>query len=74
MSQSRKASLVEAFANMASGMLISYLAGLVIYPMLGWQVSAGTNAVAVGLFTIISLIRSYLWRRFFNKFTHKEQQ
>lgn len=72
MSQSRKASMVEAVANMLSGMLVSYLAGLVIYPMLGWQVSPSTNFLAVFLFTILSLIRSYLWRRFFNKLTHKE--
>lgn len=71
MSQSRRASLLEAAANMVSGFVLSYLAGLVIYPMLGWQVSASTNLVAVFLFTIISLIRSYLWRRAFNWWHHR---
>lgn len=71
MSQSRRASLLEACANMASGMLISFLAGLIIYPMLGWPVSASTNAIAVGIFTVISLIRSYVWRRIFNEFSRK---
>ena len=73
MSQSRKASLLEACANMATGMVVSYIVGLIIFPLLGWPVSHGTNAIAVSIFTVTSLIRSYLWRRAFNWWQHRKE-
>ena len=66
MSQTRRASLVEAVLNVLVGLLISTLANALILPLYGmpfkWQ-SFGEIAV---LFTLLSLARSYALRRFFN--------
>ncbi|PWC98018.1 hypothetical protein [Azospirillum sp. TSO5] len=71
MSQSRLMSAVEAAANTASGFVLSWLAGMVIYPLIGWPVSAAQNTVVVTAFTIISLLRSFVWRRIFNHIHQK---
>ncbi|QCO05473.1 DUF7220 family protein [Azospirillum argentinense] len=67
MSQSRLLSGAEACANTASGFALSWMAGMIVYPMLGWPISAGQNTAVVLVFTAISLLRSYLWRRLFNR-------
>lgn len=72
MTQTRAWSLIEASANTASGFVISWIVGMVVYPLLGWAASAGQTATVVGIFTVISIVRSYLWRRTFNRFHHKE--
>jgi hypothetical protein len=70
--QTRKHSLFEASLNTASGFVISIIAGEVIFPLLGWPVSHTQNLEAVSLFTVISIVRSYFWRRAFNWWHHKE--
>jgi membrane protein implicated in regulation of membrane protease activity len=74
MTQTRAWSLIEASANTASGFVISWLVGMVVYPLLGWSATAGQTATVVDIFTVISIVRSYLWRRAFNRFHHKESQ
>jgi hypothetical protein len=29
-------------------------------------IDIGTNLIITGIFTVVSIIRSYIWRRFFN--------
>lgn len=66
MSQSQLASWVEAVANVLVGFGINYVANLIVLPWFGYGVSAST-AFHIGLiFTIISLVRSYVMRRAFN--------
>ena len=66
MSQSRLASFVEAWANIAVGFGINFAANLVVLPWFGFAVTAG-DAFGIGLvFTAISLARSYVLRRWFN--------
>lgn len=69
--QLRRHSLLEASLNTASGFIISIAAGYIIFPLLGWQISTAQNFEAVGMFTIISIIRSYVWRRAFNCWQHR---
>jgi hypothetical protein len=71
MRQSRRHSLIEASLNTASGFVLSALAGMLIFPLLGWKVSTAQNLEAVSLFTGISVIRSYVWRRVFNWIHHR---
>lgn len=66
MMQLRRHSLLEASLNTASGFILSICAGYFIFPLVGWQVSHEQNFIVVGFFTIISVIRSYVWRRIFN--------
>lgn len=70
MSQLRRHSALEALVNTASGFVLSVAAGFVIFPLLGWKVTPGQNLSAVTLFTFISILRSYFWRRVFNWWHH----
>ena len=67
MSQSRRHSLLEAMANIAIGYGIAVGAQFAIFPLFGIHVSAGEHAAIGGLFTIVSLVRSYALRRLFNR-------
>lgn len=70
--QSQRASLLEAFLNILLGFWLSTFANLVLLPLWGYTVSP-LQAIEIGLaFTLVSFIRSYLLRRFFNFLhTHK---
>jgi hypothetical protein len=68
MAQSKMASGLEASANTLSGYFISlalwlYVAG----PMFGYEVNVEKGIGLTLLFTVTSLIRSYVWRRWFTK-------
>lgn len=67
MSQTRLGSMLEAWANIAIGFAINWVANLLIFPLFGFDITPG-QAFHVGLiFTAISLVRSYALRRFFNR-------
>lgn len=66
MSQSRLASLTESLANICIGYLIAVAAQIAIFPLFGIQISTGDNFAIAGLFTAVSLVRSYVLRRVFN--------
>ena len=69
MSQSRLGSLTESLANILIGYLIALGAQIVIFPMVGVQASLGQNLTIGAFFTGVSLARSYILRRFFNRWT-----
>ncbi len=74
MSQSKLASLVEVATNMAVGFIVSVYAQAVIFPMYGFStLSLTENVQIVTIFTIISMVRSYLVRRFFNWLTARKE-
>ena len=69
--QSRKHSLVESLANVAVGYGIALLSQILIFPHFGIQVSLETN-VKIGIcFTVVSVVRSYVIRRWFNGFKRR---
>lgn len=67
MSQSRRASAVEAVANVLIGYGVAVAAQVVIFPMFGLHASLPENLAIGGLFTLVSLARSYALRRLFNR-------
>jgi len=71
MKQTRKQSLIESLTNLVIGYLISLLSLFVIFPILAIESSTGKNFTITLYFTLISVIRSYVLRRFFNKKLHK---
>lgn len=67
MSQTRLGSWLEAWANIAIGFGINWTANMLVFPLFGFDITAG-QAFHVGLiFTAISLARSYVLRRMFNR-------
>lgn len=65
--QSRLMSAIEAIANVVIGYLVSVAANIIVLPMFGYDVTIA-DSFAIGLaFTAISLVRSYILRRVFNR-------
>lgn len=72
--QTKAHSFIEAWANIAVGFTINFVANMLILPAFGFNVSAG-QAFGIGLiFTVISLVRSYVLRRWFNGLTIRKSR
>jgi hypothetical protein len=67
MKQTKKQSLVESLTNTAVGALINLGFSFLIFPVVGIASSGGQNAIVVAFFTIISIVRGFVIRRYFNK-------
>jgi len=68
--QTKKQSFLESLTNVAIGYFISLISLFLIFPILGIQSSTGKNLIITLYFTLISIARSYILRRFFNKKTN----
>lgn len=66
MAQTRKISFVESWTNVAVGWTINYFANLAIFPLFGMHISAKNNLFMGSIYTLISVVRSYTIRRWFN--------
>ena len=65
--QSKLQSLIESLTNILIGYLTALFSQVLIFPIFDIYVSFQDNLLIGLYFTIISLIRSYLVRRYFNK-------
>lgn len=81
--QTKRQSFIESCMNIFSGMIISFSISQLahvsapyiqkyIYSGFIWNLSATSNIIMTVLLTVISIIRSYAWRRYFN-YKHSEQ-
>ena len=68
MRQSRLMSLLEAIANVAVGYGLAVLTQLLVFPLFGLETAIAQNLWIGGIFTAVSLARSYLLRRLFEGF------
>lgn len=66
MEQSRIGSLIEACIGTAIGFVMSMLLSLIVYPMHGHSFSLVQNLSITAIFTVASIARSYIVRRYFN--------
>jgi len=73
MSQSRLGSLAETTINMLVGFWLSVAVQMVVFPMFGYDLPLHSNMAIVAIFTIVSMIRSYVLRRIFNWLTARRQ-
>lgn len=64
--QSRKHSVIEAIINVMVGYCIALLTQLFVFPLFGIYISLSSNMSIGIVFTIVSLVRSYILRRAFN--------
>lgn len=64
--QSREMSLLEATVNTAVGYVVSVASNFIILPAFGLHTTLTDNLLIGLCFTVISLVRSYALRRFFN--------
>lgn len=69
--QLKKHSLFEAITNIFVGYTVNMLANFVIFPLWGWSITIRQNIEIGIVYTVISLIRSYLLRRAFTHLTER---
>lgn len=65
--QSRRMSVVEAAANVLLGMVLSLALQVLIFPVLGVEVSLRQHLSLLAVFTFMSFLRGYLLRRLFTR-------
>jgi hypothetical protein len=58
-------SLIEAVTNVAVGYVLAVATQIIVFPWFGLHASLGENLTLGGVFTAISLLRSYALRRLF---------
>ena len=64
--QPRHMSLAESLVNVGIGYVIALITTAVVLPLFGFDVSIHQSAAISGVFTVVSIARSYLLRRAFN--------
>lgn len=64
--QTKRRSLLESYTSVSIGYSISLLIQIYLYPLMGIEITLSQNMIAVGIFTAVSIIRSYWVRRMFN--------
>ena len=64
--QSKKESMIESLTSVGIGWFISFIANMLVLPLFGYNINLTDGVLISIIFTIISIVRSYLIRRFFN--------
>lgn len=68
--QTRLSSFIESLINVAIGYFVALMSQILIFPLFDIHVSIQTNLGIGAWFTLISIIRSYVIRRWFNSMLH----
>jgi len=72
MGQTKLSSFIEAWVNVFIGFGINFVGNMVILPYYGFTALTLATNLKIGLaFTVISVVRSYAVRRWFNARIHK---
>ena len=64
--QSKMDSLIETLTNVGIGWFISFIANMLVLPLFGYNINLTDGVLISIIFTIISIIRGYVVRRWFN--------
>ena len=70
MQQTKLGSMIESLMNIVIGYGVAILSQIFIFPLFDIHISLSTNLWIGAWFTLISLIRSYVIRRWFNAKLH----
>lgn len=66
MNQTRIGSLIETLMNVAIGLCVSVVANYLVFPRFGFHPSIRENVAISVIYTVISIARQYVLRRWFN--------
>jgi len=69
--QTKTHSIIESVLSTFIGLFINVTAQHFIFPLFGIYINWGQNLMIASIFTVISIIRGYVIRRFFTKKTEK---
>ena len=64
--QSKRDSLIETLTNVGIGWFISFIANMLVLPLFGYNINLTDGVLISIIFTVISIIRGYVVRRWFN--------
>jgi len=64
--QSKRESLIEIGLNVGSGFMIAWVMTITVLPLFGLHTTINESFQITVIFTFASIIRGYLWRRYFN--------
>ena len=64
--QSKKQSLIESLTSVGIGWLIGVILNLTILPLFNYNITVVDSLWVSLIFTVISVVRGYFIRRFFN--------
>ena len=64
--QTRLMSMVETITNVAIGLIVSFISQLAIFKLYDIHISLAQNLELTLYFTVVSVIRGFALRRFFN--------
>lgn len=64
--QSKKQSLIESLTSVGIGWLIGVILNMLVLPLFDYDVSLTDGVLISIIFTAVSVIRSYIIRRWFN--------
>jgi len=67
MNQTKLGSFYESIMNICIGAIVALISQIIVFPFYGIEVSLNTNLAIMSWFTVISVVRSYVVRRWFNK-------
>ena len=67
MPQSRVMSLIEATTNVVVGYVLAIATQLAVFPLFGLEAALGEHLAIGAVFVMVSLARSYLLRRLFER-------
>ena len=70
--QSRVSSIIESCCNTASGFLIAWAMTIFVFPFFGIMLTVGKGFIITTVMTVVSVIRSYVWRRYFNRLIRRD--
>lgn len=65
--QTKTNSIIESITNTGIGLLTTLIFSPIIYSMIGMEYTYKQLGMATVLFTILSIVRGYVVRRWFNK-------
>jgi hypothetical protein len=65
--QSPAVSFVEVLANVMAGYVLAMLVQLLVFPVFRLRVSLGESLIIGLVFTVVSMVRSYMLRRMFER-------
>ena len=61
----RRLDRVEAIVNASLGLIVSYIAVIVLFPLFGWDVTSQKSFAISVIFFALSVLRGYVLRRVF---------
>ena len=71
--QSRKMSMMEAVTNVVLGYALAVLTQMATFPLFGLKLTLQDNMMLGALFTVVSVLRSYTLRRFFERLRIRDE-